>query len=96
MPAMLRLGLIESVRRMALRTVQRLDELENADRWAERVIAASEEGPARLGAVFDEFIADHPPLTSDLRLPAPPAAALRAGRLRAAGPARASGSPTRR
>jgi len=63
-PAMLRLGLIENVRRMALRTVQRLDELENADRWGERVIAASEEGPARLGVVFNEFIADHPPLTS--------------------------------
>ena len=33
-PAMLRLGLIESVRRMALRTVRRLEELEDADRWA--------------------------------------------------------------
>jgi cellobiose phosphorylase len=62
-PAMLRLGLIESVRRMALRTVQRLEELQNADDWVERVISASEEGPARLGVVFNEFIADHPPLT---------------------------------
>ena len=37
MPAMLRLGLIESVRRMALRTVQRLDEVETADAWAGRL-----------------------------------------------------------
>ena len=33
---MLRLGLIENVRRMALRTVQRLDEVEAADAWAAR------------------------------------------------------------
>ena len=33
-PAMLRLGLIESVRRMTLRTVQRLDEMAAADAWA--------------------------------------------------------------
>ena len=40
-PAMLRLGLIENVRRMALRTVHRLDELESADACAERLVAAS-------------------------------------------------------
>src|SRR5215217_5567370 len=33
-PAVLRLGLIESVRRMALRSMQRLDEVEIADVWA--------------------------------------------------------------
>ena len=38
-PAMLRLGLIESVRRMTLRTVQRLDEVEAADRAAARILA---------------------------------------------------------
>jgi cyclic beta-1,2-glucan synthetase len=37
MPAMLRLGLIESVRRMTLRTVRRLDERELAAHWAERI-----------------------------------------------------------
>ncbi|MGH7517708.1 MAG: GH36-type glycosyl hydrolase domain-containing protein [Gemmatimonadales bacterium] len=62
-PAMLRLGLIESVRRMALRTVQRLDELEQADRWGARVLAAAEEGAPRLEAVFNEFVSQHPPLT---------------------------------
>src|SRR5687768_13377264 len=43
-PAMLRLGLIESVRRMALRTVQRLDEVEAADRAAARILEADEAG----------------------------------------------------
>ena len=39
MPAMLRLGLIESVRRMTLRTVQRLDENELAVQWADRILS---------------------------------------------------------
>ena len=34
MPAMLRLGLIESVRRMTLRTMQRLDDIELAELWS--------------------------------------------------------------
>src|SRR4029077_8461235 len=42
-PAMLRLGLLESVRRMALRPVQRLDELESADACAERLVVACRE-----------------------------------------------------
>ena len=41
LPAMLRLGLIESVRRMALRSVRRLDELEAADMWAARFTRAA-------------------------------------------------------
>ena len=40
-PAMLRLGLIESVRRMTLRTLQRLDEIEAADRWTTRIMQLS-------------------------------------------------------
>ncbi len=55
-PAMLRLGLIESVRRMALRTVQRLDEVEEADRWVERILGANEEGSAALGEALTEFV----------------------------------------
>jgi cyclic beta-1,2-glucan synthetase len=57
---MLRLALIESVRRMALRTVQRMDEIERPTlggahrRRASRGIA--------LGAVLDAFVAP-PPLT---------------------------------
>jgi cyclic beta-1,2-glucan synthetase len=63
LPAMLRLGLIESVRRMALRTVQRLDETDAADAWAARIEAASEEGDAPLSALLSEFASGHPPLT---------------------------------
>ncbi|MEX1184876.1 MAG: glucoamylase family protein [Gemmatimonadota bacterium] len=63
LPAMLRLGLIESIRRMALRTAQRLDETDAADAWAARIEAASEEGDASLSAVLREFAREHPPLT---------------------------------
>ena len=63
LPAMLRLGLIESVRRMALRTVQRLDETDAADAWAARIEAASEQGDAELSAVLRTFAREHPPLT---------------------------------
>ncbi len=63
-PAMLRLGLIESVRRMALRTVQRLDEIESADAWAARVLAASEQGSSALGRTLEHFVAFPPPLTA--------------------------------
>src|SRR5688572_18463214 len=45
-PAMLRLGLMENVRRMTLRTVQRLEESEAADRTAARFARAGEEGLA--------------------------------------------------
>ena len=55
-PAMLRLGLIESVRRMALRTVQRLDEIERADNWAARIQAANERGSAALGPALADFV----------------------------------------
>jgi len=62
-PAMLRLGLLESVRRMSLRTVQRLDEVEAADAWAARVDAASAAGEAELAAVLRAFVAAAPSLT---------------------------------
>ncbi|MEO7997713.1 MAG: cyclic beta 1-2 glucan synthetase, partial [Gemmatimonadaceae bacterium] len=55
MPAMLRLGLIESVRRMALRTVQRLDELAEADRWAKRMHGAGQAGGDELNSELGRF-----------------------------------------
>lgn len=55
MPAMLRLGLIESVRRMTLRTVQRLDEIELASHWADRILAANTRGGSELRAGLREF-----------------------------------------
>ena len=63
MPAMLRLGLLESVRRMALRTVQRLDELESADACAERLVAASRETASVLSTALNEFVTQPPALT---------------------------------
>lgn len=62
-PAMLRLGLLENVRRMALRTVQRLDEVENADAWAHRIQAANEAGVAALGEALSEFVGTKHALT---------------------------------
>jgi cyclic beta-1,2-glucan synthetase len=55
-PAMLRLGLIESVRRMTLRTVQRLDEIERADRWVTRIQAANDAGGVALGEALGDFV----------------------------------------
>jgi cyclic beta-1,2-glucan synthetase len=62
-PAMLRLGLIENVRRMTLRTVQRLDELEAADDAAARIARAGEAGTAELDGELERFAAEAPPLT---------------------------------
>ena len=63
MPAMLRLGLIESVRRMTLRTLQRLDEIELADGWAARFQTASDSGKRALGAALNGFVTSPPALT---------------------------------
>ena len=57
LPAMFRLALIESVRRMSLRTVQRMQDVETADAWAARIEAASEQGAAPLGSALDAFVA---------------------------------------
>jgi cyclic beta-1,2-glucan synthetase len=63
MPAMLRLALIESVRRMTLRTLQRLDEIEAADAWADRFQTASDSSRRALGATLNGFVTSPPPLT---------------------------------
>jgi cellobiose phosphorylase len=57
-PAMLRLGLIENVRRMTLRTVQRLDELDAADAAAARLARAGERGASALSAELERFTED--------------------------------------
>ncbi|HET7426875.1 MAG TPA: glucoamylase family protein, partial [Gemmatimonadales bacterium] len=62
-PAMLRLGLIENVRRMALRTVQRLDEIEAADAAAAALGAAGQESSSALEAALERFATAAPPLT---------------------------------
>ena len=63
MPAMLRLGLIESVRRMALRTVRRLDESDLAVAWADRLRLARELGGQDLRSALREFADAGPSLT---------------------------------
>ncbi len=63
LPAMLRLGLIENVRRMALRTVQRLDQTEAADAAVARITRAAQAGSAELQKEMDRFVARRPELT---------------------------------
>jgi len=60
---MLRVGLVENIRRMTLRVSARLDEVEVADKWAERLMAANEKSPAALTAELASFIDGHPPFT---------------------------------
>jgi cyclic beta-1,2-glucan synthetase len=62
-PAMIRLGLIESVRRMSLRTLERLDEVETADRWVERIQTEFAVNPDTLQGVLVEFAARTQTLT---------------------------------
>ncbi len=60
MPAMLRLGLIESVRRMTLRTVERLDEGALASHWAQRILDAGARSGSALRESLREFAeSDH-------------------------------------
>ena len=64
LPAMLRLGLIESIRRMTLRTMQRLEETDAADRWAQRLETSSEAGDREFRAAMKEFVNYPPPLSA--------------------------------
>jgi len=62
-PTMLRLGLVENIRRMALRVAARLQEVESADRAAAALREASEESPQALATALAAFVDDHPPFT---------------------------------
>src|SRR5262249_36305322 len=55
LPAMLRLALVESVRRMTLRTVRRLDDLDAAEAWAARFHDAEGAGPTQLAGEVVSF-----------------------------------------
>ncbi len=63
-PAMLRLALIESVRRLSLRTAQHLNGTQEAEEWAARIEAAHERGEKALGVVIEELVAGPPTLTA--------------------------------
>jgi cyclic beta-1,2-glucan glucanotransferase len=62
-PAMLRLGLVENIRRMALRLEARLHEVAVADLWAIRLHTANLQGDQALSTALREFVDHHPKLT---------------------------------
>jgi len=62
-PAMLRLGLVENIRRMALRLEARLQEVAVADLWAIRLHTANQQSDQALAAALKEFVDHHPRLT---------------------------------
>ncbi len=62
-PTMFRLGLVENIRRMSLRVASRLLEVEAADEWAKRVMAANDKSREALTQELDAFIENHPPFT---------------------------------
>lgn len=61
-PAMLRLGLLESVRRLTLRSMKRLDERALAAEWAARILAAGASGGPALRSLMREFADANLPL----------------------------------
>jgi cyclic beta-1,2-glucan synthetase len=62
-PTMLRLGLVENIRRMALRTAARLAEVQEADVWATRMRNSSAASSDALSQTLSTFIDNHPQLT---------------------------------
>jgi len=62
-PTMLRLGLVENIRRMALRVAARLQEVESADRAATTLREASEESQQALATALAAFVDNHPQFT---------------------------------
>lgn len=62
-PTMLRLGLVENIRRMSMRVAARLDEVELADRWASRLMVANDESSTALALELDAFVHHHPTFT---------------------------------
>ncbi|CAN5666111.1 hypothetical protein BH23GEM1_BH23GEM1_00170 [soil metagenome] len=62
-PAMLRLGLVENIRRMALRLEARLQEVAVADLWALRLHTANQQSDQALSTALKEFVDHHPKLT---------------------------------
>jgi cyclic beta-1,2-glucan glucanotransferase len=62
-PTMFRLGLVENIRRMALRAMARTREVELADDWARRLREASERAPQALADELAAFVDRHPSLS---------------------------------
>ena len=91
-PAMLRLGLIESIRRMSLRTAERLDEVEAADQWIERIQDAHNREPHAVGRTLADFVGSRSPRSSSRA--SSPGCGSPAGRFRRSS-GWSSGSPTK-
>ena len=70
-PTMLRLGLVENIRRMTLRVAARLDEVELADAWAARLMSANEKSPEALTAELKTFHRRSSAVHADFRHPFP-------------------------
>ena len=62
-PAMLRLGLVENIRRMALRLEARLREVALADQWARRLHEAHATSAPALSEALSDFVDNHPTLS---------------------------------
>jgi cellobiose phosphorylase len=62
-PTVLRLGLVENIRRLSLRVMDRLGEQEAADGWAARFQQASHTSPKALTDALSAFVDGHPTLT---------------------------------
>src|SRR5205085_2960660 len=58
-PTMLRLGLVENIRRMALRVAARLKEVESADAAEAKLREESEQSPQELAAELATFVDEH-------------------------------------
>ncbi len=63
-PIMLRLALIDNLRRVAVRVATALDERDLADTWAERMLQAAEERPSDLILVIADMARSSPTLSS--------------------------------
>ncbi len=62
-PIMLRLALFENIRRVAARILRGREEFDLADTWADRLIDAAENRPAKLIVVLADMARSDPPLT---------------------------------
>jgi len=63
-PIMLRLGLIENLRRVSVHIAERRRDLNLADMWAGRLLAAAEKSPAMVLRVLAEMAESEPPFSS--------------------------------
>ncbi|MGH7180251.1 MAG: hypothetical protein ACREJC_22930, partial [Tepidisphaeraceae bacterium] len=63
-PIMLRLALIENLRRVAARIASSRLEHDRADQWADRLTEVAEKDPKSLVLVLADMVRDNPPLTS--------------------------------